>query len=361
MPGFRHIGFARTPSDVAPPRPLRPDGTPGFRSSRFGHAVSIATAQPHPRDAAPPPRARLPLREWPAVVRRAISAFLAQGMTDWAAVLAYNTIMAIVPVLLVAASLLTLLGSDNLPQTVADQFLSLVEDRTSGTSADDAANAVRGLVETALDNARQGAGIALVLSVLLALNGASGAFAAAGRALDAIHRRKNDRGFVRGKLASIGLASAVILLMVSAALLTVVGGGIADDVFGWLGLEGAPTVWSILRIPIALLALLGAINIVFTYAPSSPRRMRLVTPGALTALLLWIVVSGILVAYVRIAGFGSAYGALGGAIVLLFWLYLSSVAVLLGAEVDAEVERTTLLRYGGPPALHGPEPFPADD
>ncbi len=251
---------------------------------------------------------------------------------------------------------MTLLGSDSLPQTVADEFLSLVQDRTSGTSAGDAANAVQGLVQTALDNARQAASITLAISILLALNGASGAFAAAGRALDAIHHHKNDRGFVRSKLASVGLASLVIGLMVSAAALTVVGGGIADDVFGWLGLDGAPAVWSILRIPIALLALLGAINVVLAYAPSVRRRRRIVTPGSLTALLAWILVSGILVAYVQIAGFGSAYGALGGAIVLLFWLYLSAAAFLLGAQVDAEVERTTRLRSGGPPALHGADP-----
>ncbi len=289
-------------------------------------------------------------------MRRAVSAFLSQGMTDWAAVLAYNTIMAIVPVLLVAAALLTLLGSDTLPQTVANEFLSLVEDETSGTSADDTANAIEGLVNTALDNAQQAAGIALVVSVLLALNGASGAFAAAGRALNRIHHVDDHRGFVRSRLANVGLAAGVIVLMASALTLTVVGGGIADDVFGWLGLDGAPVVWSILRIPIALLALLTAINIVFTYAPArrTRRRMRLLSAGALTALVAWVVATALVVAYVQIAGFGSAYGALGGAIVLLFWLYVSSATFLLGAQVDAEAERTVLMRETEPPAIHGP-------
>ncbi|MFA4929518.1 MAG: YihY/virulence factor BrkB family protein [Patulibacter sp.] len=275
-------------------------------------------------------------------------------MTDWAAVLAYNTIMAIVPVLLVAASLLTLLGSDTLPQTIADEFLSLVRDETSGSSADDTADAIKGLVDTALSNAQGAAGVTLVVSVLLALNGASGAFAAAGRALNRIHHIEDGRGFVRGKLANVGLAGVVIVLMASALALTVVGGGIATDVFGWFGLDGAPLVWSILRIPIALLALLGAINIVFTYAPArSPRRMRLFSAGAMTALAAWALATVLVVAYVQIAGFGSAYGALGGAIVLLFWLYVSSATFLLGAQVDAEAERTVLMNDGAPPALHG--------
>lgn len=275
-------------------------------------------------------------------------------MTDWAAVLAYNTIMALVPVLLVAASLLTLLGSDTLPKSIAEQFLSLIQDKTSGTSANAAAAAVQSVVDTALQNAQRGAGITLVISVLLALNGASGAFAAAGRALNRVHHVDDARGFVRGKLASIGLAAVVIVLMAAAAALVVVGGGIADDVFSWLGLKQEPAVWMVLRIPLALVALLVAINVVFTYAPDIPRRgMRLFSAGALTALAAWTLATGFLVAYVQIAGFGSAYGALGGAIVLLFWLYLSSAAFLFGGEVDAEAERTVLMRENEPPAIHG--------
>lgn len=282
-------------------------------------------------------------------------------MTDWAAVLAYNTIMALVPVLLVAVSLLTLLGSDTLPKTIADEFLSLVQSKTSGTSASDAAKAVEGLVDTALQNAQRGAGITLVVSILLALNGASGAFAAAGRALNRIHHVEDARGFVRGKLASIGLATVVIVLMAAAAALVVLGGGIADDVFSWIGVQNVPSVWPVLRIPLALIALLVAINIVFTFAPDIPARgMRLFSAGAVTALAMWTLVSGFLLAYVQIAGFGSAYGALGGAIVLLFWLYLSSAAFLFGGEVDAEAERTVLMRDNEPPAIHGAAPAPAD-
>lgn len=308
----------------------------------------------HPDRRRPLRSERLEPREWPGVMRRAFSAFLAQGMTDWAATLAYNTIMALVPVLLVAASLLTLLGSDTLPQTIADQFLSLIEDRTSGSAASDSADAIKGLVQTALDNAREGAGITLVVSVLLAVNGASGAFAAAGRALNRVHHVEDTRGIVRNKLASMGIAVLVIALMAGAATLVVVGGDIADKVFSWLGLDGAPTVWAILRIPLAFFALLLAIDIVFARAPDlHGRRARLASAGALTALAAWTLATVILSLYIQIAGFGSAYGALGGAIVLLFWLYLSSAAFLFGAEVDAEVERTALMRDGGPPAVGG--------
>lgn len=316
--------------------------------------MPITADEPRPERLLPTRRDRLAWREWPAVLKRALSAFLAQGMTDWAAVLAYNTIMALVPVLLVAASLLTLLGSDTLPQTIAEQFLTLVQDKTSGTSASDAANAVESLIDTALENAQRGAGVTLVVSLLLALNGASGAFAAAGRALNRVHHAEDARGFVRGKLASIGLATVVIVLMAVAGALVVVGGGIASDVFSWLGVTSVPSVWPVLRIPLALVALLVAINVVFTYAPDIPRRgMRLFSAGALTALAAWTLATAFLMAYVQIAGFGSAYGALGGAIVLLFWLYLSSAAFLFGGEVDAEAERTVLMRDHEPPAIHG--------
>lgn len=327
--------------------------------------MRISAAAPRPHRLLPARRERLAWREWPALLKRALSAFLAQGMADWAAVLAYHAIMALVPVLLVAAALLTLIGSDSLPETIAGEFFALVRDETSGTSAGEAANAVEGLVRTALENAQRGAGITLVVSLLLALNGASGAFAAAGRALNRIHHVEDARGIVRGKLASVGLATVVIVLMAAAGTLLVVGGEIADDVFAWLGLEQEPGVWAVLRIPLALIALLFAINVVFTFAPDIPARgMRLFSAGALTALAVWTVATAFLVAYVRIAGFGSAYGALGGAIVLLFWLYLSAAAFLLGGQVDAEAERTVLMRDREPPAIHGgavvPEPAVGD-
>lgn len=296
---------------------------------------------------------RLGLRAWRGVALRAFRAFREQGMTDWAATLAYYAILAMVPILLVAASLLTLLGASSLPETIANEFASLVQDKTSGTTASDSAEAVQELVQTALDQARGGASVALVISLVLAMNGASGAFAAAGRALNRVHHVQESRNFVRHKLADVATAGLVILLLALAAILFVLGGGFADSAFSWLGLStDAPSVWGIVRFPVGVAILLVVIGIVYSRSPDfDDRRIRLFTTGSITALAAWVLASIGFLVYVEVAGFGSAYGALGGAIVLLFWLWLSAATFLFGAQVDAEIRRTRLLRNDGPPPI----------
>jgi membrane protein len=292
----------------------------------------------------------LDARAWRGIAVRAFKAFQAQGMTDWAATLAYYSVLSLVPILLVAAALLTLLGADSLPTTIADEFASLVSDRTSSSTASSSAEAVRGLVQTALDQAKAGASVALVISVALAVNGASGAFAAAGRALNVVNHVPETRSFVRHKVADILTALLAIALMALAAILFVVGGSVADSVFSWLGLGDAPIVWQVVRIPVGLAALLLVIGLIYSRAPDVERpRLKLLAPGVLTALAAWILATIGFALYVRFAGFGSAYGALGGAVVLLFWLWLSSAAFLFGAQVEAELERTRLVRGDGPP------------
>jgi membrane protein len=301
---------------------------------------------------------------WRGIFARAFGEFRAQGMTDWAASLAYYTVLSLVPVLLVGAALLTLLGADSLPNTLADEFSSLVADRTSSATANDSAEAVRGLVQNALDQAKGGASVALAISLVLALNGASGAFAAAGRALNVVYHVPETRGFVRHKLADVLTAVTAIVLMAFAAILFVLGGGVADDVFDALGLGDAPIVWQVLRIPVGIAALLVVIGLIYSRAPDVHEpKLRLFTAGTFTALAVWVLATIGFALYVRIAGFGSAYGALGGAVVLLFYLWLSSAAFLFGAQVEAETERTRLLR-GGPPAAMGvplPDELPEDD
>jgi membrane protein len=295
---------------------------------------------------------------WRGIFVRAFNEFRSQGMTDWAATLAYYAVLSLVPILLVAAALLTLLGADSLPGTLADEFSSLVSDRTSSATANDSAEAVRGLIENALQQAKGGASIALALSIVLALNGASGAFAAAGRALNVVYHVPETRGFVRHKLADVATAVLAIVLMAFAAILFVIGGSIADDVFDALGLGDAPIVWQILRIPVGLAALLLVIGLIYSRAPDLHEpKLRLFTAGTFTALVAWMLASVAFALYVRFAGFGSAYGALGGAVVLLFYLWLSSAAFLFGAQVEAETERTRLVR-GAPPAAMG---VPIDD
>jgi membrane protein len=156
------------------------------------------------------------------------------------------------------------------------------------------------------------------------------------------------------------LVIVVLLLVVIVALF--LGGGIADDLLGSIGLgEAGKTVWSIARWPLALAAAMVAYALIYGFAPDlEPRRLRWISPGAFAGVAIWILASlGFAVYIQNFSSYGAAYGAAGGALVLLLWLWLSSCAFLFGAELNAEIERTETAGRGGPP-FPTPPPSPAD-
>jgi membrane protein len=185
-------------------------------------------------------------------------------------------------------------------------------------------------------------GATLVVSVLLALNGASGAFGAAGRALNVVYEAKDDRGFVRRKLTDLAATLVVIVLFAIVLAAIFLGGQIAHDLFAKIGLgDTAASIWSYARWPVAVVAAMLAYGLVYRVAPDiRPPPARWITPGAIVGVVLWIVLSAGFAIYIRnFSTYGAAYGAFGAAIVLLLWLYLSANAFLFGAELNAELER----------------------
>jgi membrane protein len=200
---------------------------------------------------------------------------------------------------------------------------------------------------------------ALVISLLLALNGASGAFGAAGRALNRVHAVDEERGFVSRKLNDLAMTLVIVLLLLFVIAALFLGGGLASDLLGTIGLgDTAATIWSIARWPLALAAMLADYALVYAYAPYlEPRRVRWISPGAVAGVAIWIVGSIGFGIYIRnFSSYGAAYGAAGAAIVLLLWLWLSSCAFLFGAELNAELERARTGRAGdAPPATVTPQ------
>jgi membrane protein len=201
--------------------------------------------------------------------------------------------------------------------------------------------------------------IALFISILIALNGASGGFGAAGRALNRVYAVDEDRGFVRRKLTDLGMTLIVVVLLLVVVVALFLGGGIARDLFGTVGLGGtAAAVWSVARWPLALGAALVVYALIYAFAPDiEPRRLRWLSPGAIAGVAIWILASVGFGLYVKhFSSYGAAYGAAGAAIVLLLWLWLSSCAFLLGAELNAELERQERAGRGGPPFPTTPQP-----
>jgi len=290
-----------------------------------------------------------------AAAKRAFSQFRAHQMTDNAAALTYYAMLSLFPMLLVAISLLGLIGQAS---TITDAV-----DYVARNGADPETQTIlRETMEKLLASSGGTVGVALVVGVLVALNGASGAFAAAGRALNVIHAVEEDRSFVRRKITDILTTMVVVVLAAVGIGSILLGGGIAGVIFDVIGLGStAETVWSIARWPIAVLAVIGAFAIVYAVAPDVPaRRPRWFSPGAVAAVILWIVLSILFAVYVRTLGsYGEAYGAIGGVIVLLLWLWLTSCAFLFGGELNKEIERSETAGRAAPP-FPSPPPSPGD-
>jgi membrane protein len=269
------------------------------------------------------------------VAVRAGKSFVAHQMTDRAATLTYYAMMSLFPALLVGVTLLGLFGQQGLVTQATDYLTD------HGLDGDTAKVVTK--VLTNMVNASGGAlGVTLLVSLLLALNGASGAFGASGRALNVVYGVEESRGMVRRKLTDLVTALVVIVLFAVVLVSVFLGGQIADDLFGKIGLGStAATVWSYARWPVALVAATVAYGLVYGVAPDvQPRRIRWITPGAAVGVVLWLVLSLGFSIYVRnFSSYGAVYGAFAAAIVLLLWLYLSATAFLFGAELDAELGR----------------------
>jgi membrane protein len=266
---------------------------------------------------------------------RAFKKFQADEMADRAAALTYYLMMSLFPALLVGVSLLGLIGDESLVK----KAVGYARDNGAPTEVTDALQA---LLTTTVSSAGGAVSSALVLGIAIALYGASGAFGAAGRALHVVYGVEETRGFITHKLADIGFTMLVIALALVALVSVFLGGNLAGDLFGTIGLgDTAASIWRIARWAVAIGAVLGIYAIIFAFAPDiGARRRRIVSPGGLVGVAIWILASVGFFFYVSNFGkYGATYGAFAGAVILLLWLYISSIAFLFGAELNSVVDR----------------------
>ena len=211
-------------------------------------------------------------------------------------------------------------------------------------------------LDSSLQQALQNKGTAataVAISVAVALYGATGVLEAARRALNVVFEIESGRSFLRRKLvdvASTVVPFALVLVLVT-GILVFVGGGFADDLLGFIGLgPTAAKVWSIARWPAALLVAMLVFSFIYFVTPDVQQRSwRWVTPGAVIGVLLWLLASwGFSIYISKLADVGAIYGAFAGAIVLVAWIWITNVALLFGAELNAEIERHKELRDGVP-------------
>ena len=280
-------------------------------------------------------------RSWWGVLKRTVSEFRADNLTDWAAALTYYAILSIFPALIVLVSILGLAG-DSATNTVLDNINEL----GPGPAQDIVSGAIKEIA------ASQGtAGVAFVIGLVGALWSASGYVGAFSRASNLIYETEEGRPFWKLRPLQVAMTLVLLLLVAVSAIAVVISGPLASEVGKIFGVEGtAITIFNIAKWPLIVLVVITMLAILYYGAPNVRHPgFRWITPGGVLALVLWIAASAGFAFYVaNFSSYNATYGSLAGVIVFLVWLWISNCAVLLGAEMNAELERGRELESGVP-------------
>jgi membrane protein len=277
------------------------------------------------------------------IVKRTLVSFYDDQITHHAGALTYYSLMSLFPAALLGLSLLGLLGQ--YPETY-NAIINYLEDVAPASVVEPLDRSLR----TALQN-KGTATTALVISLVVALYGTTGVLEAARRALNVVFEVEAGRGFMRRKGIDVLSTAVLMTLVLSSLVMVFVGGRFADDMLGFIGLGStAAELWSVVRWPGALLAAMLAFAYIYYVTPDVEQRsFRWVTPGAIVGVLAWLLASIALRTYLEsIADVGALYGTFTAAIVLVGWLWLTNVALLFGAELNAEIEREKEVSEGVP-------------
>jgi membrane protein len=284
------------------------------------------------------------MRSIGAVVKRTLVSFYDDQMTHHAAALTYYSLMSLFPATLLGLSLLGLLGQ--YPST----YNAII-----GYLRDVVPHSVLVPLDSSLRQALQQKGTAVatfVISIALTLYGTTGVLEAARRALNVVFEIDGGgRSFLRRKSTDIVFTFVLMGLVLASLIMLFVGGRFASDLFGFIGLgPTASSIWSVARWPGLLAITMLIFALIYYVTPDVEQRaFRWVTPGAFVGVLIWLIGSvGFSIYISRVADVGALYGAFAGAIVLLAWLWLTNVALLFGAELNAEIERQKELGEGVP-------------
>jgi membrane protein len=289
----------------------------------------------------------LPKPSLVGVVKRAAREFKKDHLTDLAAALTYYGVLAIVPGLIVLISVLGLLGPSTTGQVV-DQVQTLAP----GSSAD----FVQTLITQAQSN-KSGAGIGAILGLLVALWSASGYVAAFMRASNIIYDIGEGRPIWKTAPIRLGMTIVSVVLMVLSAVIVVVSGPVAHQVGDIIGLgDTAVLVWNIVKWPVLLVIISILLAILYWASPNAQQvGIKWVSPGGVVAVVIWLVISALFAFYVtNFSSYDKTYGSLAGVVIFLVWLWLSNIAILLGAEINAELQRARAIAEGLP---EDAEPF----
>ncbi len=285
-------------------------------------------------------------------LKRTFKEFSADKLTDSAAALTYYGVLAMFPAIIALVSIIGLVGS-----SATQPLLDNVK-KFPGPAADILTPAIQNLASS-----KGAAGFAFVIGLVLALNAASGYVGAFTRASNAIYDVEEGRPVWKLKPAQIGITLVLILLLVVVVVGVTVTGPLAAQVGKLLGVgSSAATIWDLAKIPVLLAVVSFMFAFLYWAAPNVKQPgFKFVSPGGVVALVVWIIASLLFAFYV--ANFGSynkTYGSLGGVIAFLVWLWITNIAILFGAEFNAELQRSQQREAGERAPLDEPFLEPRD-
>jgi membrane protein len=280
-------------------------------------------------------------RSWLGVLKRTVTQFSKDNLTDWAAALTYYGILAIFPAILALVSVLGLVGN-SATQPLIDNLGKVAP----GPAQEIFTNAIKNLQKS-----QGAAGILFIVGVAGALWSASSYVAAFMRASNSIYGVEEGRPIWKTVPTRVVTTLVLLLMLALVAVGVTLTGGLAKEVGKVVGVGNtAVDVWDIAKWPVIALVVITMFAVLYWAAPNVKHpRFRWISPGGIVALVVWLIASAAFAFYVAsFASYNKTYGALGGVIVFLVWLWISNIAVLLGAEFNAELERGRQIEAGHP-------------
>jgi membrane protein len=280
-------------------------------------------------------------RTWWAVLKRTVKEFQRDNVTDWAAALTYYGVLAIFPAIIALVSIIGLIGP-SATQPILDNLARL----TPGPANDILSGAVKQVA-----GSRGGASVAFVVGIALAIWSASGYVGAFARASNAIYEVPEGRPFWKLRPMQLIVTTLMIFLLAACAIAVVVTGPVARQLGDVVGAgSAAVTAWDIAKWPVIALVVTVMFSVLYYAAPNVKQPgFKWITVGGVVALVILLAASALFAFYVaNFSSYNKTYGALAGVIAFLVWLWIANISVLLGAELNAELERGRELEAGLP-------------
>jgi membrane protein len=282
---------------------------------------------------------------WWATIKRTVTEFQEDNLSDWAAALTYYGLLSLFPALIAMVSLIGIFGD---PKSTTASLTEIITEIGPASAAE----TFKGPIES-LTSSRGTAGFAFFAGLAVALWSASGYVGAFMRASNVIYETPEGRAFWKLRPLQLVVTLAMIVLMALLALGLVLTGPVVEAIADPIGLSGtAVSIWNIAKWPVMAAIFIVMVDLLYYASPNVKLRgFKWVTAGSLVAIVVWAIASAAFAFYV--ANFGSydkTYGTLGGLVSLLVWFWISNLAILFGHQLNAERERSTEIDEGQPRA-----------